>query len=236
MMHALLFAAQVFINGQPIEAIETNGALYVPVEAVARALGATVTVQTNPPPPPAVVPPSAPPAEPATQQPPAPEKPVPSTTVRLTTPALAKQAGSVQGQLKYKRDVFDLRGVDAGAEVWLVPAAEVAGLAAEAGGTEAEPIPPAAEGWDKKLTEKFGSLHAVADRNGRYAITNVPPGEYTVVLLSRNAGGLARRDNHGKMRFVKTHVREGLTTDVSFNFGVSTWFAEERPAPGKTAP
>jgi hypothetical protein len=236
MIHALLFAVQVFINGQAIEAVETNGALYVPVDAVAKALGATVTVQTNEPPPAAVVPPSAPPAEPTAEKPPAAEQPVTTTTVRLTMPALAKQAGSVQGQLKYKRDVFDLRGRDAGAEVWLVPARDVAALAAAAGGTDAEPIPPTADGWDKKLTEKFSFLHAVADHNGRYAITNVPPGEYTVVLLSRNAGGLAVRDNRGKMRFVKAHVREGLTTDVSFNFGVSTWFAEDQPAPKKAAP
>ncbi len=237
MITCLLLAVQVFINGQPIEAIETNGTLYVPVDAVAKALGATVTVQTNQPPPAAAAPPAG--AAPASPEPAA-EKPAPTpsptTTVRLTTPALAKQAGSVQGQLKYKRDVFDLRGVDAGAEVWLVPAAEVAGLAAAAGGTEAEPIPPTAEGWDKKLTEKFRFLHAVADRNGRYAITNVPPGQYTVVLLSRNAGGLALRDNRGKMRFVKTQVREGLTTDVSFNFGVSAWFAEDKPAPKKATP
>ncbi len=229
MIPCLLLAVQVFINGQPIEAIETNGTLYVPVDAVAKALGATVPVQTNQPPPAAAAP-----SEPAAEKP-APAPP-PATTVRLTTPALAKQAGSVQGQLKYKRDVFDLRGVDAGAEVWLVPAAEVAGLAAAAGGTEAEPIPPTAEGWDKKLTEKFSFLHAVADHNGRYAITNVPPGPYTVVLLSRNAGGLALRDNRGKMRFVKTNVREGLTTDVSFNFGVSTWFAEDKPVPKKATP
>jgi hypothetical protein len=206
------------------------------VDAVAKALGATVTLQTNAPTPSAAAPPaataSAPPAESAAQKP----APAPTTSVRLTLPVLAKQAGSVQGRLKYKRDVFDLRGVDAGAEVWLVPAADVAALAAAAGGTEAEPIPPTAEGWDKKLTGQFNFLHAVADRNGRYAITHVAPGEYTVVLLSRNAGGLAPRDHHGKMRFVKTTVREGLTTEVSFNFGVSTWFAEEPPAPKKATP
>lgn len=224
MIYSVLLAVQVFINGQPIEAIESNGALYVPVEAVAQALGATVTVQTNEPP--AAV---AAPSEPALPaEVPAP-KPVPTTTVRLVTPTLAKQAGSIQGKLGYKLNVMDSRGIDAGAEVWLVPADKVAALAAAAGGTEAEPIPQNAAGWEKKLTEQFGFRHAVADGRGVYSMMDVEPGNYTVVLLSRQVGGLPLRDNRGKMRFVKANIRGGLTTDVSLNFGVSTWWTEDKP-------
>jgi hypothetical protein len=225
MIHSLLFAVQVFINGQPIEAIETNGTLYVPVEAVAKALGATVTVQTNEAPPVAV----APVAEPAAAKPPA-----PSTTVRLTTPPPVERPGAVQGKLQYQRNVTDLRGIDAGAEVWLVPASKVAELAAAAGGTEKEPIPANVAGFEKKLTEQFGFRHAVADAQGEFEFAFVAPGEYTVILLSRNAGGLARRDNHGKMRFVQVRVREGLSSFVKFNFGVSSWWAEDKSRVSET--
>jgi hypothetical protein len=217
-----LAQTKIYINGREIKGttIETNGAVYVPVDAVAKALDANVTFQTNSPPTP-VAQPSAPalPAEVTA------EKPRPATTIRLTTPA-PTQFGSIQGTLRFKRNVMDWRGIDVGAEVWLVPEGIVGSLAAAAGGTEQEPIAPNAAGWDKKLTEQFGFRHEVSDARGEFAFTNLAPGAYTLVLLSRNAGGLARRDNRGKMHFVKATVREGLSTDVSYNFGISTWFEE----------
>jgi hypothetical protein len=227
LVHPAIGQTKIYINSHEIQAdsIETNGTLYVPLDAVARALGATVTVMTNSTP--TSVAPLSAPASPAEASA---EKSRPSTTVQLTTPA-AQEFGSIQGAVRFRRNVMDWHGIDAGAEVWLIPEEMVASLAAAAGGTDKEPIPPSVAGWEKKLTAQFGSRHEVADARGEFAFTKVAPGDYTLVLLSRNVGGLARRDNRGKMHFVKATVRDGLATDLSYNFGLSTWFEENGAKP-----
>src|SRR5882762_6456474 len=79
----------IFVNGQPIRAdvIETNGTVYVPVDAIARALGAEVTIKkdavriSNPAPAPAPVATQVPPPPPATPVAPPPKpwvEPTPS--------------------------------------------------------------------------------------------------------------------------------------------------------------
>jgi hypothetical protein len=113
------------------------------------------------------------------------------------------------------------RSIDTGAQVWLVPAAQVAALAAAASGTTDEPIPQQATGWDTKLTEQFKFPHTLANDRGEFAFADAAPGSYTLVMLSKHSNGLAARDRGGKMRFKDIVVREGKTLNVKYNFGMS---------------
>lgn len=218
---------KIYLNGQELHTriIQTNGTIYVPLEDIARTLGATVTVTTNTP---------APLEGRAPSRPPQPAPPVAEpTTVLLTTPARTSGPGSVKGVLKFKRNVMDNRSVDVGAEAWLVPAADLTALAQATGGSPLEPIPEKAIGWHKRLTADYQFRHAAADKNGVVLLTDVAPGDYTVVLFSHSAGSFAPRDKHGKMRFQKIHVTEGQTADISHNFGTSVWWEDDKPAKGK---
>ena len=253
---------KIVVNGREIQTsvIESNGVIYVPVDALARALGVAVTIQpgevaapiapapvapivTAPATPPAPAPPPAPevPVEvtepvtpPPPPTPPAPPATTPTTTVLLQTPRPSPVA-SIRGVLKYNLDVLNPHGPDVGAQVWLVPAAQVPTLAAAAGGTINEPIPKKATGWDKKLTDQFKFAQAVADARGEFSFSDVPPGSYTLVLLSKHVNSLAARDRHGKMRFKKIVVREGKTVDLSFGFGMGA-FPMEDEATSKAKP
>src|SRR5882757_9353144 len=79
---------RIVVNGQEIETsvIETNGAIYVPIDTLSKALGVTLTIKTNEAPPAVVVPP--PPApEPLATVPVAapPPAPAPAPVVIATT-------------------------------------------------------------------------------------------------------------------------------------------------------
>jgi len=273
--HAYGENVKIVVNGREINTsvIESNGVFYVPVDALARALGAAVTIQPGQAPAPIapapaasavgtspvveapliVAAPTAPPApaphktepeKPAvteapkeaavpspTPAPPPPE-PAPSTMVVVSTPPQRQfPVQSVKGKLTFKINIFDPHGLDVGAQVWLVPAAQLAGLAAAAGGTADEPIPETSVGWGKKLNEDFKFAHAVADANGEFSFTDVPPGEYTLVLLSKHTNSLAARDRAGKMRFKKIVVRQGETVNASFGFGMSSLPMEDGTTP-----
>ena len=267
---------KIVVNGREINTsvIESNGVIYVPVDALARALGASVTIQPGEVPSPIAPAPPAPAvvAPPSTTEPAAPAVPAPSS---VTAPALVPQEGEatrpvateppketpasstptpaatppttvvvstpppprplpvqfIKGKLTFNMNVFDPHGVDAGAEVWLVPEAQVAALAAAAGGTTDEPIPQRAVGWDQKLTEQFKFRHAIANERGDFLFANVAPGVYMMILLSKHANGLAARDRKGKMRFKRITVAEGQIVEAPFNFGMSALPVENDPAP-----
>ena len=241
---AVALPVKIVVNGREIETsvIESNGVIYVPIETLGKALGATVTVKSSEVVAPGVVaavPPAGRsptagegPAAPApapetgatTTAPPPPKPAKPTTTVLLSTPpARAPARQSIRGELKYNLNILDSRGIDAGAQVWLVPATQVAALAAATGGTTDEPISQRSDGWDAKLTEQFQFPRAVADERGEFAFTDVAPGAYTLVLLSKHTNGLAARDREGKCRFKRLQVRDGETVDASFNFGMTAY-------------
>jgi hypothetical protein len=229
----------IVVNGREIETsvIESNGAIYVPIETLGKALGATVIVRSNEVAAATAVVPVAPPATPAPPvitEPPRPAHvlPPPMTTVLLSTPPTPRPAvDSIKGVLHYKVNILDSRGIDAGAQVWLVPAEHVGALASAAGGTADEPISQRAVGWDTKLSGEFKFPRAVANERGEFSFANVPPGGYTLILLSKHTNGLAARDRRGKVRFRKITVSEGQTVDMSFSFGMSALPVEDDAAP-----
>jgi hypothetical protein len=223
MIHALVLAAQIFVNGQVLNAtaIETNGTIYVPVDAIARALGVEVTIKqdavqiTSPAPPPAIAP--APPPSP-------PPPPTAAVAPKVwTQPAPPSNLTAIHGRLTWTESFITTRPADYGAQVWLVPEADVAALAKAAGGRGDEPIRTEATGWPAKLDTEYKFLKSVADGEGRFGFDNVSPGTYLLIMVSRGANGLAARDRHGKMRFKKIVVRAGEIVDASFNFGVTAY-------------
>lgn len=226
---------KVYINGKLVEGkvIESDGSIYVPLDAVAKALGAQVTVATNQTqaaqPPPVE---SKKPVEPPTPV----ESPVapPSQTVRTVTiavaapppPVVAQMGPAIKGVLAWVHDIYKQHEPDAGAQVWLATQQDVESLAAAAGGNITDPIPKRAGGWDAKLTDQFHMPVVVADAHGLFFFNTVAAGEYVLILRSRHAKDTDARDRHGKIRFQRIVVRDGEMTDVSFNFG-RTAYPEE---------
>ena len=235
---AMAAPVKIVVNGREIETsvIESNGVIYVPIETIGKALGAIVIVKSNDVTAPAVVAavppagrsptagegPSAPVSapEPGATTPATPPAAPAKTVVLTTPPPRAPAVQSIRGRLKFNVTILT-RSIDTGAQVWLVPAAQVAALAAAASGTTDEPIPQQATGWDTKLTEQFKFPHTLANDRGEFAFADAAPGSYTLVMLSKHSNGLAARDRGGKMRFKDIVVREGKTLNVKYNFGMS---------------
>jgi hypothetical protein len=223
MIHALLLATQVFINGQALNAsvIESNGTIYVPVDAVAKALGVEVTLKQEVfhiatplslSAPAATTAPVAPP-------PPPPVASKPTPWVQQLPPLPPPTVAAIRGRLTWTQSIITTHPSDIGAQVWLLSADEVTALAKSAGGTNEEPIPASATGWPAKLNYPA----TTADTEGRFGFDNVAPGVYTLIMVSQHANGLAARDRHGKMRFKKIVVHAGEIVDASFNFGVTAY-------------
>lgn len=236
MINTLLLAAQLFINGHAIDAsvIETNGTLYVPVDAIARALGVDVAIKqdaihiSSQPAVIAAVPPAGR-SPSAGEGPAAPSAPAPAPVTGATTtarpwvePMPPPSFTAVRGRLTWTQSML-INPPERGAQVWLVPESEVAALAAASRGKSDEPIPAGATGWPAKLDAEYKFLKSVADSDGRFGFDSVAPGSYTLILQGNRANGLAARDRHGKMRFKKLVVHQGEIVDASFNFGVTAY-------------
>jgi hypothetical protein len=189
---------RVFLNGQEIQGqiLQTNDTIYLPLDAVSRALGAKITIQTNQ----IMI-----------------ATPPPVATERATT------STAIRGTLTWQNNMFDIKAADAGARVWLIPETQVAAIATAAGGNVNEPIPQKATGWDQKLATEFSLPTATTDRRGDFAFGSVAPGNYLLVLKSKRANGLAARDRDGKVRFLTITVRSNQVADGSLNFGVTAY-------------
>jgi hypothetical protein len=62
----------------------------------------------------------------------------------------------------------------------------------------------------------------VSDESGHFEITNIKPGEYTLVIKS-HTDGLTVRDMLGKMLIVRVKIEAGTTFDASHDFGASEY-------------
>jgi hypothetical protein len=192
---------RVLVNGQaiPVNVIESNGTVYVPIDAIAKALGADVRIERG---------------EVRVERP---EPIVPVVTA--ATPV----APTIKGRLTWYNNVWEPRKPDPGAQAWLLNDSQVRDLARATGGTIAEPIPKNQPGWDAKLTEPFLFPHAVADDDGRFSFINVVAGPYLLVAKSVRANGLAARDRNGKIRFYQIQVTTGGTVNASIDFGPTAY-------------
>lgn len=190
---------RVFLNGQEIQGslIQTNGTIYLPLDAVTKALGAKVTIQTNQ-------------VDIATPQP-------------VVVAGRSGASAVIRGTLTWQNHVYETKAPDMGARIWLVPESQVAAIVTAAGGTITEPIPQKAVGWEKNLTTEYHLPMATTDYRGDFSFDNAPSGKYLLILKSRQANGLAARDRDGKVRFLRIEVRDGQSADGSFNFGVTAY-------------
>lgn len=127
----------------------------------------------------------------------------------------------IYGTLTWTAGLFKGNPPDYGGKVWLVKEEEITALAKEAGGTAEEPIPTRATGWTTKLDAMFPKT--IADGNGKFAFTNVAPGNYLIIYSSKRANGLSARDRGGKMRFKTITIEAGKPVDASFDFGVTAY-------------
>ena len=194
-------AIRVLVNGQaiPVNVIESNGTVYVPIDAISKALGADVRIERGE-------------VRVERSEPSAP-------IVSAATPI----APVVKGRLTWYNNVWEPRKPDVGAQTWLLNESQVRDLARATGGTIAEPIPRNQAGWDAKLTDSFQFPRAVADEDGHFSFINVAAGPYLLVAKSVRANGLAARDRNGKIRFHQLQVTAGGTVNASVDFGPTAY-------------
>jgi hypothetical protein len=192
---------RVLVNGRaiPVNVIETNGTVYVPIDAIAKALGTDVRIERGE-------------VRVERSEPAAP-------VVVAATPI----APAVKGRLTWYNSVWEPRKPDPGAQAWLLNDSQVRDLARAAGGTIAEPIPKNQTGWDAKLTDSFHFPHAVADEEGNFSFIHVAAGPYLLVAKSVRANGLAARDRNGKIRFYQIQATTGGTVNASIDFGPTAY-------------
>ena len=192
---------RVLVNGQaiPVDVIESNGTVYVPIDAISKALGADVKIERG---------------EVRVERP-EPVAPIVSAATLI--------APTIKGRLTWYNNVWEPRKPDPGAQAWLLNDAQVRDLARAAGGSVAEPIPKNQAGWDAKLTEPFLFPHAVADEDGKFSFINVAAGPYLLIVKSVRANGLAARDRNGKIRFHQIQVTTSGAVDASIDFGPTAY-------------
>ena len=88
------------------------------------------------------------------------------------------------------------------------------------------PLPGSALIGDKSYTPLAQSM---ADGSGNFEISNVPAGDYTLVLKSSHAKGgyganrVTHRDTDGRVVTLGIHVSAGQTIDASHDFGMSSF-------------
>lgn len=191
---------RVYLNGRLLEVstIESNGTIYVPVDAVAKALGAEATVETN-------------------------EIRLATTPTPWKESVAPPTVSGIRGKVTWTISAVAPQRPDAGTEIWLLTEEQVVALAKAAGGTSAEPIPRSAVGWPAKLNSEYTFPKSVADIQGRFGFVNVTPGKYVLVMLSHRTNGISARDGKGKVRFQTLSIRPGEYADASFDFGYTAY-------------
>jgi hypothetical protein len=185
---------EVFVDGKKVEAVvQPDGTIRVPSLAL-----------TN-----------------ATPVAPTPPLAAPATPIIASAPVAAPVfvAPAIRGSLAYYRDIWHRDAPDAGGQVWLVREQQTAAVIAAFAGTEEQPIPPKATGWESRLTDEFQCPRAVANRQGEFSFENVPPGRYLLIYKSVASRWTSPRDRTGKVRFQRVEVTEGQAAPASMNFG-----------------
>jgi hypothetical protein len=110
---------------------------------------------------------------------------------------------------------------DTGASVWLVE-----------GGFSAAENEHVIRTKDNRLIAVVGGdlhrsativKHSVADGDGNFDFSDVPIGQYTLIVQSSHSNGMARRDLIGKVKLREVRVNAGETADASLDFGTAAF-------------
>jgi hypothetical protein len=233
-------STSISVNGQPVKGkvVEIDGKHFVAVEDLAQSLHGTISygdgriALTLPPVPTVALPPLAPqlPAM-KSPQPPSPQ----SASVSAQAPPLqppsttSQQAetGGVKGTLTYFFSFHDGNKPDAGSKAWLVKGRAEIPTDQTFVGTNTT------VGTSGNPGEYNAAKYSVADENGSFEMTDIPPGQYTLILQSAHTKGTLNekrnffgrgdghtpRDSSGRVGFLNVTVKPGETVDASKDFG-----------------
>lgn len=198
---------KLYVNDTPVETnvIETNGTLYVPLFAVAKSLGAEVTIKADE----IRIAPSAKPDD----------KAAPSAKTAEATQGF----GAIKGTMTYFFNQNYGDKPDVGTKVTLLTSDQVVKLQKSTGGTGNDPIPERT-GISAFFFIHFDADHfreTKADGSGNFSFDRIPVGRYLVVSESAHSNGKADRDLMGKVDCTFVEVKAGETADVSHSFGMT---------------
>jgi hypothetical protein len=190
-------AAKLILNGQAAstEVKMIDGRYYVPVDDLAKALGATTTITLKP----------GAGAEIALALPTSPKAP-------------DKQPGSIGGVITYYFNANFGDKPDTGAKLQLVQGdvmiPKTSFLLLDT------VIKPGKNGAKDEETELKVVSEGTADGSGRYELKDVPAGQYTLIITSSHRKDASLRDVSGQVICLPVLIKAGMTQNQSWNFGL----------------
>lgn len=135
-------------------------------------------------------------------------------TSRTESPVqAANTAGRIKGTLTYFFNANYGDKPDVGSKIYLLSAH----VCPELGGF----VTALADVIFVNGTELKPTKYTVADGNGSFELTDVEPGEYTLMQVSNHAKAVNQRDIEGKVQCGLVQVSPGETKDESHDFGTS---------------
>lgn len=172
-----------------------DGRYYVPLDDLAKALGATTTITL---------------------------KPEEGTVVALTFKEPGKPevgaGATVTGVITYYFNANDGSKPDTGARILL---ARGEFKIPKSGALLPEAIETYKDGSNERIRVKLDLVgKATADGSGRYEIKDVPAGKYTLVVESKHRTDTNLRDTTGQVVCIPVVVEGGKTKDVSWDFNL----------------
>ncbi|MGO9244050.1 MAG: hypothetical protein ACLQDC_04690 [Verrucomicrobiia bacterium] len=197
---------KLYVNDTPVEAnvIETNGALYVPLLAVAKGFGAEVAIKADE----IRITSSA--------------KPDDKTAGSAKSAEAAQGFGAIKGTVTYFFNENYGDKPDAGATVTLLTNEQAVRIQKSTGGTDNDPIPERTSPDTLPFMQgPYNFKETKADGSGNFSFDRIPVGRYLVVSRSAHSNGSPKRDLIGKMHCTFVEVKAGETVDVSHSFGMS---------------
>jgi hypothetical protein len=188
--------SRVVINAQLVSSTVFDGKVYVTPEDVARALGASLSYSAS---------------GVALTTTPVPPQPVPTAPQPVLN-------GSIRGTLTFYFNDNYKDKPDSGTDIWLLSgninisedtyAHFARGDSYGIGG-----------GQDGGNTVFYPIIrHTIADGAGSFAISDVPPGDYSLVMESKHASGSGHRDAYRKTYVAHLTISAGGTSDASHDF------------------
>lgn len=190
-------AARLLLNGQAAstEVKMIDGRYYVPVDDLAKALGATTTITLKP----------GAGAEIALALPQSPKAP-------------DKQTGGIGGVITYYFNANYGDKPDAGAKIQLVQGDVM--IAKTSLLLLHTVIIPGKKGAADERVELKVVSEGTADGSGRYELKDVPAGQYTLIITSSHRKDASLRDVSGQVICLPVLVSAGMTQDRSWSFGL----------------
>jgi len=138
----------------------------------------------------------------------------------------AKPEGSIKGTILYHHNRTIGNRADVGAEVYLLyPHVSFPEhfVSVEVEDTRFQLSSDTGKNWEVPILN-----HTLVGVDGNYELRYVPPGQYTVAVMSKQTkggddGSANNRDSQGRFTFLPVKVFPGLTAEASHNFGMTAY-------------